>query len=184
MTNQKEDSTRQKILSAAKALIRDSAGDIQRVTTRRIAEKAGVAVGVVNYHFQTKENLLEQCVQQIIHTVIADYAPSYVADTPQAQLALNAQSVFDFLFDNSAVSRISILGDFQHPKSYDNTVKTMTGFGKSAAETEHKDLRIFMLVAAMQSAFLRQDTCPCGVDLHNAAQRDAFIRQLVQILFP
>ena len=32
------------------------------ITVRRIAERAGVGIGAVNYHFQSKDNLLNQAV--------------------------------------------------------------------------------------------------------------------------
>jgi AcrR family transcriptional regulator len=40
-------------------------GDIKKITIRRIAEEAGVGVGLINHYFETKDNLIEVCVQKI-----------------------------------------------------------------------------------------------------------------------
>lgn len=37
----------------------------ERITVRQIAQRAGVAVGAINYHFQSKEDLLSEAVGRI-----------------------------------------------------------------------------------------------------------------------
>jgi AcrR family transcriptional regulator len=60
---------RQKIIDVTIDLINNSNGAIEAITTRSISQKAGIGVGLINYHFQTKENLIEICVQKIIGNV-------------------------------------------------------------------------------------------------------------------
>lgn len=61
--------TREQILDAARlVLVRDG---YERITTRRIAEEAGVNIATLHYYFGTKEDLLTQTVlytQQWVHS--------------------------------------------------------------------------------------------------------------------
>lgn len=66
----KSDNVKEAIIAATIDLIVNSDGNIDEITTRIIAYKANTSVGLINYHYQTKDNLIEICVQQIIGNVI------------------------------------------------------------------------------------------------------------------
>ncbi len=70
-TNNMADSVKEKLIMVTIELITGGGGNIEDITTRAIAQKAGVGVGLVNYHFQTKDNLIEICVGRIIRNVIS-----------------------------------------------------------------------------------------------------------------
>src|SRR5690349_3542309 len=109
----KQDEARAAIMNAAQELIQTSDGKIEEITTRMIAEKAGVGTGLINYHFQTKERLIELCVQSMIHHVTGSFKPQLEQDATDEQLlGDNLKLVADFLTGNPSVSRISILGDY------------------------------------------------------------------------
>jgi AcrR family transcriptional regulator len=55
-----EASTRNRILKAAVRLL--FKGEPENFTTRDIAQEAGVNAAAINYHFQSKENLVEEAV--------------------------------------------------------------------------------------------------------------------------
>ena len=44
------------IIKATTELIQENDGNITKITSRRIAERAGVGLGLINYHFESKEN--------------------------------------------------------------------------------------------------------------------------------
>lgn len=46
------------IIQAAIALIEEKGEDLDTVTVREISKRAGVGLGLVNYHFEIKINLL------------------------------------------------------------------------------------------------------------------------------
>jgi AcrR family transcriptional regulator len=56
----KEASTKEKILKCVVRLLFKS--EPESITTRRIAQEAGVNVAAVNYHFRSKENLIDEAV--------------------------------------------------------------------------------------------------------------------------
>jgi TetR/AcrR family transcriptional regulator, regulator of cefoperazone and chloramphenicol sensitivity len=69
MTEQ-EVSTRQAILVAAIDSI--EAHGLEQVTTRMIAERAGTNVASINYHFRTKDRLIEEALMTTITHMLED----------------------------------------------------------------------------------------------------------------
>ncbi len=181
-----EINAKEKILQAAMELIRVSAGDINTITIRAIAEKAGIGVGLINYHFQNKENLITLCVQRMIGNVIMSYRP---AGGAERDLTANVKAVADFLVENPALSQISILADHQTPQASDNTMKTVQGFGNifssETVPSHEKKLKLFALVSFVQALFLRRDMSKelFGADFRDKPQRDKMIDWIVQQLF-
>ena len=64
-----------KIMDVTIDLIKEADGNVDKITIREIAKRAGIGVGLINYHFQSKKNLVDICVQQIISGVIAQSKP-------------------------------------------------------------------------------------------------------------
>lgn len=67
---QDEINTKQKIYQATLELI-TSGKDAESITTRQIAVKAGVNLALVNYYYQSKENLLSQVVGMMMGSIIS-----------------------------------------------------------------------------------------------------------------
>ena len=61
------------IIEVTTELIEQLEGNTKSITARMIAEKAGVGLGLINYHCGSKENLITACVQRIIGKVIAGF---------------------------------------------------------------------------------------------------------------
>ncbi len=180
---------KEKIIAVTIDLIQASNGNVKEITTRSIAEKANVGVGLINYHFQTKDNLIEICVQQIIGSVISQFKPELNTSlNPNDRLLYVVKQVADFLMDNKAVSRISILGDYTNPQVLDNTMKTVKGFyaslGQYNISDRDKNILLFAVTSILQSSFLRADMSRelFGYDMHNKPERDAFIDFIVKRL--
>lgn len=173
-------------MAAATALIMNGDGSIEKITTRAIAEQAGVGLGLVNYHFQNKDRLIELCVQRIIAGVIGGFEPPLKSGSGSERLKATAKAVFDFLMENPAVSRISILGDFRAPQAEDNTMRTAAGFLATAGvDSPEYRAAAFALTSTMQGAFLRREagkSC-MGYDIRIKEERDACIDFLADALF-
>ncbi|MCI6007613.1 MAG: TetR/AcrR family transcriptional regulator [Ruminococcus sp.] len=169
-------------------LIQQYNGDTKNITSRMIAEKAGVGLGLINYHFGSKENLITECVQRIIGKVVTEFQMTENFETDKERLTSCAICVFNFLFENSAISRISILGDFQNYTANCNSVLTQLGFSmmvKNHVTGKNKSMLMFILTAAMQTAFLGSETVKqlLGYDFEKPEDRASYIRNLVNILF-
>lgn len=185
---------KENIIRATTELIEQSSGRIHEITSRKIAQQAGVGLGLINYHFGSKENLITICVQRIINNVVMCFSQKKdTADrsnlSDEERLADWAKQVFDFLFENHAISSISILGDMQNYHIESNSVYTQKGFLKAIQDQGtpegDKRLLVFMLTGAMQIAFLSGDTAKelLGYDLTIKEQRDLYIDKTVSLLF-
>jgi len=181
------------IIGAATALILQSNGDIKKITSRAIAEKANVALGLINYHFESKEKLIALCVQRIINQVLMNFSPDkkdYSEDdglTDKQRLSAWAQQTFDFLFGNYSIARISILSDFGNYEPRSNAAITQMGFALAIRENipeSRKRLIAFSLTSTMQTAFLTGENSKAitGYDLSEKAERDLFIEDIVSLL--
>lgn len=182
------------IIDVTTELIRENNGDVTKITSRKIAERAGVGLGLINYHFGSKENLITICVQRIISKVVMCFSPDKKdydekdGLSDKERLAGWAKQVYDFLFDNYAISSISILGDMQNYQVKSNSVYTQKGFSMAIRKDiteENKRLLAFMLTSAMQVAFLSDSSFKeiLGYDLTIKAERDRYIETLVNMLF-
>ena len=183
----KKENVKDHIIEVTTELIEQYGGDVSHITARMIAEKAGVGLGLINYHFGSKEHLITECVQRIIGKVVAGFHMDQEFQTDRERLTAWAVYVFDFLFEHPAISRISILGDFRDYAPDCNSVLTQRGFMHALTQDiadSDKPILIFTLTAAMQAAFLGSGTVRqlLGYDLRKSQDRAAYIRKLIQIL--
>lgn len=189
-----KDESKEIIIQATTDLIQESNGDVNKITLRKISERAGVGLGLINYHFGSKEQLIVLCVQRIINNVVMCFSPDkkdYSANDgleDKERLADWAKQVYDFLFENYAISSISILGDMQNYHAKSNSVYTQKGFSMAIQNDigeEKKRLLAFMLTSAMQVAFLAGNASKeiLGYNLRDKSERDRFVESLVEMLF-
>ena len=182
------------IIEITTGLIEKYNGDTKKITARLIAETADIGLGSINYFFGSKENLITECVQKIINNVLAGFTPD-ITDysksdglSDKMRLISWASHVFDFLFENKAIANISILSDMQNYLADSNSVYTQKGVAfaiRDSKNEERKKLLVFLLVSAMQTAFLAKDAAKeiLGYDLYSKAERDLFVANTVTMLF-
>ena len=139
--------------------------------------------------------LLEQDVDiRYIQKMLAGFAPDVMDPakddglSDQERLISWASQTFDFLFENQAVASISILSDLQNYMADSNSVYTQKGFTyaiRSRRQEETQKLPAFILVSAMQAAFLARNNAKeiLGYDLFSKSERDLFISDTVAMLF-
>lgn len=191
MKNIKE--VKESIINATTELIEQSGGNVKNITTRSIAEKSGVALGLINYHFESKERLIALCVQRIINKVLMQFAPNKTdytqADglTDKERLISFAQQTYDFLYANYAIVKISILSDFENYQPQSNSAFTQMGFRFALRDNvpeSKKQLIAFSLTSIMQTAFLAGENSVAitGYNLMEKAQRDRFISDIISML--
>ena len=187
------ETVKETIINATTELIEQSGGEMKNITARAIADKSGVSLGLINYHFESKENLVAICVQRIINKVLMSFSPDkkdYTeADglTDKQRLISFAQQTFDFLFDNYAIIKISILSDFKDYKPICNSVYTQMGFRfalRGDISENKKQLIAFSLTSTMQAAFLAGENSKqiTGDNLFEKTERDLFISDTVSML--
>ena len=182
------------IIEITTGLIEEYNGDTKKITARLITEKADIGLGSINYFFGSKENLITECVQKIINNVLTGFTPDITDCTKpdglsdKMRLISWASQVFDFLFENKAMANISILSDMQNYLADSNSVYTQKGFAFAIRDNkneETKKLLVFILVSAMQTAFLAKNAAKeiLGYDLYSKTERDLFVANTVTMLF-
>lgn len=184
----KAGNVKERIIEVTTELIEQYNGNAKSITARMIAEKAGVGLGLINYHFRSKENLITECVQRIIKKVVTEFRMTECYNTDKERLTACAICVFDFLFEHPAISRISMLGDLQNYTATCNSVFTQRGFSSNMmhdVSNADRPILAFILTAAMQTAFLGSEAMKqlLGYDFTRSEDRATYIRKLVDIFF-
>ena len=155
------------IMRATIELIEEKGEHLQDITVRQICKRAGVGLGLVNYHFGNKDKLIELCVEHMINGMIEqfqDIREKTEGFTPFEKLEYLGNMTLDFLFEHYAVSRISVLTDMLTPKDNDNTNRTYASYLPLVAacrpdwDEATVKRRTFYLITVMQQVFLRYDT--------------------------
>ena len=117
MSSEKSKDTKQKILDATIDLLREI-GDINEVSVRKIVQKAGIkGVGIINYHFQTKDNLINEAVRYDTNKIIDQWDAIYetMKMKPIDKLKIMLKGTGDLLDTNPIFGRISIIHDYLNP---------------------------------------------------------------------
>jgi AcrR family transcriptional regulator len=175
-----------RIIEATIDLIKKKNGDVKLVTTREIVKNAGVSVALINYHFQSKKNLIDICVKQIISNVINQSNPNMEELSPIEKLKHSVKIPVDFLMENPEISKISILGDLMQGQSNDNTFKTLERY-YFYANNLNIDEDVFFetafLIHGLQGIFLRKELYKDKFDFADKLQRDILIDRLIEKLF-
>ncbi len=186
--------TRNNIMTSTIEVMHESES-LDDITIRSIAKKAGVGIGLINYHFQTKENLVNVSVRHFIGSIIATW-PNQIQKKPKSATKLliaMLESCADFLADYPRISRISIQYDHLNPSSDDNTQQTIEGIlpvlqlhYESKADANKLNLLAGQIVSSLQMAFMRSNihNSKLGFDFFDKSQRDSFIEAIVVQLLP
>ncbi|WP_167957249.1 TetR/AcrR family transcriptional regulator [Anaerosporobacter faecicola] len=186
--SQKAEKTKETILASTIAMIQEGNGEVEKITIRKIAERSGASVGLVNHYFGTKDYLIETCVQQMIHEVVHGFRVERWNELPSIKRTKEAaKAVMDFLMENPQISKISILGDMKKPATTSNTIGTAIRFAFCLAEdevTESQKQQAFALTTAIQGAFLQKEIMKetIGIDFYKKKSRDEYIEWLVDQL--
>ncbi|MCQ2799669.1 MAG: TetR/AcrR family transcriptional regulator [Bacilli bacterium] len=184
----KQKEVKEKIIEVAIRLIKESNGDLSLVSTRAIAKEAGIANGLMNYHFKNKDELITIAIQRMIGEVVSLYHPTFDSSLSlEERIVEGAANVFEFLFQNELISRISILDDFSKKEGWNNTMSSQGLIKDSLKEDldqDERNLFAFVLVSSMQVALLSygNSTSLSGHLLSKKEERKDFIRSTVHML--
>ena len=95
--------TRSALLRAAAAVV-DREG-LHAVTTRRVAEEAGLPHGTVHYWFADKADLL----RGVLETMLADVRPDIVGEAPGPALGDSVARIYDYFVDMPIGRQLALL---------------------------------------------------------------------------
>ena len=178
------------IIQATIKLIEEKGEHLDEVTVREICKRAGVGLGLVNYHFGNKDQLIEQCIERMINGTVEHFQnirEKTDGFTPFEKLKCLGNMTLDFLFEHYAISKISVLTDMQSPKENDNTYRTYAAYLPLVAacrpdwDESTVKRKTFCLISVMQQTFLRYETTSTilDIDLSKKENRKAWHTQIL-----
>lgn len=178
------------IIQATIDLINEKGEQMDSITVREICQKANVGLGLINYHFENKDKLIELCVERIVNGIVDTFRSireNTEALTAFEKIAYLGDMTFTFLFEHYAVSKTSILADMRMPKEDDNTHRTYLAYlplmSACRPDWDEETLRrkTLYLIAVMQQSFLRHKVIMqlYGIDLTIPEEREVFHRTIL-----
>jgi len=178
---------RNRIIKAAIEIL-DEVSDVERVTVRQVAERANVGIGLINYHFQTKDNLLKIAIEGSLANMATNLtAPGNESPVePVAKLKAMLQELYDYAQRHEKLIQFTLKqgilgGDLQASLFLIPVLREI--FGNEKTET---DLRIIALQILLPIQITSMNTSGfhlfSGIDLHSLEQRNSYINKLVDNL--
>lgn len=178
---------RDRIIKATEEML-DETTDVDKITVRQIAERAGVGVGLINYHFKTKDNLLSIVVGDLMSKMAAGFASSggYSELEPKEKIRKMLKSLYSFAEPYEKLIRFSLThsiinGDMAAPLLLIPVLREIFAGRKDEVELRIIALQILLpiQVTSLNSSTFQYYS---GINLHNEAQRDNFIDMLIDNL--
>lgn len=185
--NPNEQDTRQSIIDAAKELINETA-EVEKITIRQIAARAGVGIGLINYHFKSKDNLLSIAIGHNMQKTILSFTKdsAYSELDPVAKLKALLKELYSLTGDNEKLIRYMLTfdimqGNMQTPLSLVPLLKEIYSEQKSEMQLRILALQIIypLQVTGLNMAEFHMYS---EIDLHDIEQRNRFIDMLVDNL--
>lgn len=183
--------TRERIMKHTLELIQNEK-DFTKITIRKIIQNAGVSLSAVNYHFGSKEKLVNEVISRPIKQYLSSRESPYekYRGDPVRILKEAVRQPADYLAENPNISRVSILSDMTDPMENDLTVRTMQYWRPAAKASfplrseEEVGLILWKLSCLIQTAFIRSKNfkAQTGIDYYNKADRDRFVEEYINDL--
>lgn len=179
------DDTKERLISAAAELMRER-DDCDGITVKDIAERAGTSVGLVNYHFASRDNLLSIAAARIWDPFGREWERLRKAKNPaefKRRLTLALQALGDMIADQTNAARVTveselIKGSFETTRFLALLIRdAIPAYGERDAR-----LAAWLIVPPLQLALLNMDQFEdfSGVDYAKKAERDRFFSDVVE----
>ena len=182
-----EQDARQAIIDAAKAILEETV-QIEKITVRQIAARAGVGVGLINYYFKSKDNLLSIAVGDVMVKTICDFTKTNVYSDlgSVAKLKMLIKELYTLAGSNEklirfVLSREILEGNMQTPLSLVQLLKEVYKNQKSDMQLRIIALQILypIQVTGLNIGAFHMYS---GIDLNDIEQRNHFIDLLIDNL--
>ncbi|EGT4601482.1 TetR/AcrR family transcriptional regulator [Clostridioides difficile] len=159
--------------------------DIEEITVRKIAERANVGVGLINYHFKTKDNLLSTAIGDVMSNIIAElYDDSVYTIRPIEDLknllkklcdtGLHYEKVLPFVLNQCIAN-----GDMQ--AELDIVPMFRKIFGNKKDEMSLRIIALQIILPIQISALSTESfQLYSGINIKNKYERDKFIDILIE----
>ena len=182
-----EQDARQSIIDVTKAIL-EEVDDVEKITVRQVAERAGVGIGLINYHFKSKDNLLSIAIGDVMIKTIWSFTKTddYPNLEPIAKLKAMMKELYALAGSSEKLIRFILTheileGNMQTPLYLVPLLREI--FGNKKDEMQLRIIAL-QLLYPIQVTGINPDAFHLysGIDLYNIEQRDRFIDTLVNNL--
>lgn len=183
--------TKDAIIDEAIKILEEKGDDPQKLTIRELAGRLGIGIGLVNYHFGSKEVLINMCVKKMIMGIVDEFnkvRQSLAFMKPKEKLNYLCYMTFDYLFTKPNISKVALIYDLGNTTKEDTTSALIEAYIPIIADCKPSyDAQKAYLIASrviyiIEQSFLRTDMIKLhsGVDLNKPEQRKEYIENLLK----
>jgi AcrR family transcriptional regulator len=162
----------------------DETDIIEKVTVRQIAERAGVSTCLINYHFQTKENLFSVAIGDVMLDIIRAFAANNVPGmTAVDKLRTMLKDLVDFGSNNQKM--ISFVLSREISENSMRTPLHLLPFLHEIYGNKKSDVQLRMMAMQILDPIQLAALNPVafhmysGMDLQNPEHRHRFVDLLI-----
>lgn len=178
---------KEKILNAVVTLLLEHK-DAAKITNRQIAALAGVNSALINYYYQSKENLMDKAVEVCLNSIAGRmFENADVSVPPKERLRRMIKTISTFMFENYQLSSIAVIselksGSFATTRILLPILKEI--FGESKSEAALK-LTALQIVSPMQVIFLNAKAYADYLyeDMFDEAARNRLLDRMIDNVF-
>lgn len=185
----KSERTKEDMIRAVIGLIEE--GGNTDFSIGMIANRADVAVGLINYHYESKQALIIEAIRHYVNEKIAQDSVFMIGEhlSPREQLATSLKSYADFLVNHSSVSRLHIKYSFEGDIGKETLSQAMLYYLPLINDSNHKinveqSMTILrMIVSTIQLSFLESDIMKqtSGLNFYCKEERDQLIDNMITL---
>lgn len=184
INKEKDKDARERIIEVTLRIL-EEVEDVDKITVRQIAERAGVGVGLINYHFKTKDNLLSIAIGDTMSNIITElsYDSVYTLDSVEnlkdllkrlCDIGIHYDKVLPFILNQCIIN-----GNMQAQLAIIPILRNIFGDEKDEMSLRTIALQIILpiqMVALSPESFQLYS----GTNIKVKHQRDNFIDILIE----
>lgn len=177
---------KEKILETVVQLLLEGQ-DASKVTNRQIAAMAGVNSALINYYFQSKDQLMGMAAGICMESIAGTLQQHHDDSSPAERIKQMLRKFSDFCFKNSTIAEIAIGSDLKQGSAYTSGLLLplfREHYGNSKTELQLR-LLTFQLLHPLQILFIHraQYKAYLSYDLYSQEALNQIIENLVDNLF-
>lgn len=163
------------------------------ITVADITKRASVGNGMVNYHFQSKESLINEAIKEInvqSQKTLAEKLMPYRDALAEVRLSAIVKEFMNCSVNNTDVCKIAILNDLLNDTGMRHILYNFDMFNDCINELCENNpqliwLKKFALISFINCIHLKANTVKneTGFDLYNKKKRDELIDIYIHDLF-
>ncbi|MDS0527944.1 TetR/AcrR family transcriptional regulator [Clostridium sp. SHJSY1] len=162
------------------------------ITVADITKKSEVGNGMVNYHFQSKDNLIRIAVKKVMGcatNLLAEKIKLKESLPAKERLIIILKECMDFIAKNSEIAKIAILDNLENNEGEVHLLSKEELYVNCLKEIYEDDVhkawsKNYLIVSYLNYIFLKSENVKkeIGFDFYNKVERDNLIEKLVNDL--